>query len=107
MLGKEIKSKSGLSFKASTTLTSAPFTAALTAVPVEAPNSMFPPNWDCITWIAFMRIISTANPSSRKKPRSKATKYGTGLGLLEAMPIRTGVNLPMVSAENALVGRAG
>src|SRR6185295_15003951 len=44
MLGAAIRSKDGLSVKAKTTLTSMPFTAAATAVPVAVPKSMPPAN---------------------------------------------------------------
>ena len=61
---------------ASTTLTSAPLTAALTAVPVAVPKSMLPPNNACGVRLALIRTSSASKPSSRKKPRSRATKKG-------------------------------
>ena len=44
MPGSAIMSKEGLSVSANTIRTSAPFTAALMAVPVAVPNSMPPAN---------------------------------------------------------------
>src|SRR5882672_10603870 len=54
-----------------------------------------------MVWIACMTISSTSNPSSRKKPRSLATKKGIEVVLLAAKPIRIRVGLSAVSAEKA------
>ena len=50
----------------------------------------------------IMTISSTSNPSSRKKPRSLATKNGMEVVLLAAKPMRTCVSLSALSAENAV-----
>src|SRR5947208_2544503 len=48
-----------------------------------------------------MTISSTSNPSSRKKPRSLATKKGIEVVLLAAKPIRIRASLSGFSAEKA------
>jgi hypothetical protein len=73
MLGWTIKANDGASLIARTTLTSAPFTIALTAVPVAVPKSMLPPKSACTARFALIRMISASKPSSRKKFRSRAT----------------------------------
>src|SRR5262245_18378551 len=51
--------------------------------------------------MACITISSTSKPSSRKKPRSLATKKGMEVVLLAANPMRTRVRLPPLSAEKA------
>ena len=58
MLGWTIKSNDGASLIARTTLTSAPFTIALTAVPVAVPKSMLPPDNVELPEIVLLLIVS-------------------------------------------------
>src|ERR687896_255480 len=57
--------------------------------------------------MACITISSTSKPSSRKKPRSLATKKGMEVVLRAAKPMRTRVSLPGLSAENAVSVMAG
>src|SRR5918996_2300898 len=52
-----------------------------------------------MVWIACITISSTSKPSSRKNPRSCATKKGMDVVLLAAKPMRTRVKPPAPLAE--------
>src|SRR3989338_11283923 len=52
-------------------------------------------------------MISASKPSSRKKPRSRATKRGMTVALREATPIRRGVSFPGFSAEKTFSASIG
>jgi hypothetical protein len=91
------------SLMAWTIRTSAPLTAALTAVPVAVAKSMLPPNIACTVMLALKRMIFASKPSAPKKPRSRATQKRKSNVLRETTAPRTGTGLLGFSADKVLL----